>query len=140
MKIELFVDKNHPQVNANIKYVHLTHLQTIDNASCFKIEANDCLDFSLGRDEFLGVIVSKLRYNGILNINGIDLQDVIFHGSTGMLDISQLQKLLYQGKLSADSFEQMRDKLQKLGLTIISYTINQNQYFITAKRLLPPGT
>ena len=134
--IELYVDDQHPQINDNIQYVHLTHIQSVDNASCVELEVNNCLDYALERDEILQVIINKLRYGGILKINGIDLDEIMYNAVAGNINISQLQQLLYSGKMSADTYENTIQKLQQAQLTITNETLNDNQYFITAKRKL----
>ncbi len=136
MKIELYVDDKHPQINDDTKYIHLTHLQSVDNASCMEIEVGNCLDYALERDEILSVLIGKLRYGGILKISGTDLDEIVYNASTGVLNVPQLQQLLYAGKLSADTYENMMQKLQQAKLTIINEELNNNQYFITAKREL----
>ena len=86
-RIELYVSEQHPQLNANVKYLHLTHIQSLDNASCMEIEVGDCLDYALERNELLQIIISKLRYNSILKIEGVDLEDIIYQYSVGQITV-----------------------------------------------------
>ena len=135
-RVELYVSEQHPQINDGIKYIHLTHIQSIDNASCMEIEVGNCLDYALERNEILQVIISKLRYNGTLQINGIDLTEIMYNVVSGNLNLPQVQQLLYAGKLSAGTYENTKQQLQQANLTIINETLVDNQYFFTAKREL----
>ena len=40
-KIELYVDDKHSEINSNVQYLHLTHVQSLDNASCTEIEVGE---------------------------------------------------------------------------------------------------
>ena len=135
-KIELYVDDNHLQINDNVQYMHLTQVQTLENASCMEIDVCSCLDYALERDQILTILINKLRYEGVLKISGVDLNEVIYNYSVGKLSIQQLQQFLYAGRLSADSYENIIQKLKQAQLIIIHSNISDNQYFITAKREL----
>jgi len=135
-RIELYTDKNHPQLNANVNYLHLSQIQTLDNASCLDIEVNNCLDYFLERNEILQTLVNKLRYNGTIKINGIDLEDVAYHTTTGRITIEQSQNLLYTGKTLTSTCEIITNQLKMYGLTIVDSGIDNHNYFITAKRNL----
>lgn len=142
-RIELYVgdqeNSQHPQLNDNVQYVHLTHVQTIDNASCMEIEVGNCLDYVLERDQLLSIIISKLRYGGIIKLNGTNLEEVMYNASVGKLNTPQVQQWLYSGRLSVDSYSAMITKLTQSQLTIINDSFGDNQYFLTAKRELPNG-
>ena len=136
-RIEVYIDDQHPQINDNVQYIHLSHIKSIDNASCIEIEIGNCLDYALERNEILQVAISKLRYNGVLNMNGIDLDEIMYNAVAGKINTQQLQQLLYSGKMSADTYENTINQLQQAQLTITNETLSDNQYFITAKRRLP---
>jgi hypothetical protein len=136
-RIELYINDNYPQINENVQYVHPRHLQSVDNASCMEIEAGNCLDYILERYQVLLSLIEKLRYNGVLKINGINLDDILHKATFGHLNIQQTQQLLYNGRLSADTHRNMIQILQKHGLTVTHEVITDNQYFITAIRPLP---
>ena len=142
-RVELYVgdpeNSQHPQLNDNIQYIHLTHVQTIDNASCMEIEVGSCLDYVLERDQLLSIIISKLRYGGIVKLDGTNLEEVMYNASVGKLNTPQVQQLLYSGRLSADSYSATIAKLKMAQLTILNDNFGNNQYFITAKRELPNG-
>lgn len=137
MKIELYVDNKHPQINSNVTYLHLTQIQNIDNAICTQIKINNCLDYALERDQLLSIIVDKLRYNGILSISGVDLDEVIHCASIGLVTTEELIQLLYAGKMSADTYDNIIQKLVEKKLTIEHQNIDNYQYFVTAIRKLP---
>lgn len=135
-RVEFYIDDQHPQINDNIQYLHLTHAQSLDNAGCIEIDLHNCLDYTMERDQILQIAISKLRYNGVLRINGIDLDMVMYNAISGNLNIQQAQQLLYSGKLSADTYENVVAKLKQAQLTIINESLTDNQYFIAAKREL----
>ena len=135
-RVEFYVDDKHPQINDNIQYLHLTHAQSLDNASCIEVDLHNCLDYTMERDQILQIAISKLRYSGVLRIYGIDLNMVMYNATSGNLNIQQTQQLLYSGKLSADTYENVVAKLKQAQLTIINESLTDNQYFITAKREL----
>ena len=136
-KIELYVNENHPQTNADIQYLHLSHITTVDNASCDDIELNNCLDYALERGEILPVVISKLRYGGVIKISGVDLTTVMEDGSRCIIGLAQIQQLLYAGRMSCDTYENTIAKLKNAQLTILHEVLDDQHYFITAARNLP---
>ena len=114
-------------------------MSSLEDSSCEEIEVGDCLDYKLSRDEFLKNIVKKLRYGGILRINGIDLDEVIYQHSVGDISFIQMQRFLYGGRMNTDFLGGVFNKLKSLGLTVTNSNLNGSQYFIAAERQLPMG-
>ena len=101
-------------------------------------EVGDCLDYVLDRDQLLSIIISKLRYNGVLKIQGVDLQEVMWKFINGFLPIVNVQELLYSVRMSGDTYEDTVAKLKSAKLDITKGLFNDNKYFIEAVRLIQP--
>ncbi len=136
MNIEFFIDENHSQINDNIVYLHISNVNSIEDATCLSIELNNCLDYVLKRQEMLRTVVQKLRIDGVLSLNGIDLDSIAYNYNSGTLNLSQTQQLLYAGRTSIDTLGNMAAQTSAYGLKTIKQTLDNNQYFLKAQRMV----
>jgi len=134
MNTEFYVDEKHPQINDNVVYLHISNINSIDNATCMSIELNDCLDYVQERPQMLQAVVQKLRIDGVLSLTGVDFDAVTYNYDSGLLNLSQAQQLLYFGKTSVDTLGNMTNQIKAHGLKIVKQSLNNNQYFIVAQR------
>src|SRR3990170_1769325 len=81
-----------PDVNAQTIDISNVDADIID-ASCETIYVNDILDFCSNRDAALEVIMTKLKYGGIIYIEGNDLYNISRMIFTKLIDIPSANKL-----------------------------------------------
>lgn len=118
---------------------NLDSLNELTDAVCDSIEVNNILDFIFTKDRnnMLGIIASKLKYNGQISINGNDIHCIATFLENSLMTLDQVNNTLLNGKLSVDSTSSMVTKLETLGLEIVSVSIDGTEYNIIAKRKAP---
>ncbi len=135
MNVEFVVDNNHPQINDNVIYIHISNIESsVEDATCLSIELNNCLDYILKRQEMLQTVIQKLRINGVLSLTGIDLDSISYNYNSGALNLSQAQQLLYAGRMSIDTLGNMVAQTSSYGLKTVKQTLDNNQYFLVVQR------
>ncbi len=117
-------------------HIHYSQLDMVSDASCDHISVGVCLDYLpvQYRIQVLQKILSKLRYEGIIEVEGTDIIEVsrlIYYGGLVSEDMCST---LYNGKQSIDSINNFVNLLEQLGLYIITKQIDGLSYYIKAKR------
>jgi len=143
MKIQLFIPEHKNKISQFEDYVptSLQQLPSLIDASCDGIHIGNCHDFvELNYPEFLQLVVSKLRYNGKLIIEGVDVLSVCYALSFGNIDINEVQSLLFHGKQRCATGNLIADILKSLNLKISQHNNAQYMYSIVAKRTLNEKT
>jgi len=118
----------------NENQVHITKITELMSGSVDKLIVNDALDHIANRVEGLKILVSKLRYEGIIEIRGIDILEIARDMYTCRLTIAEANNLLYDGRESCDSIIGVLELLQKFGLTIMVKQVDNHTYFVRAER------
>ena len=135
MHIQLFLPQfqNSIQKYDNCELVPLTTLPTIKEATCKFIHLGNCCDF-VQTNEVIIEATKKLRYGGKLLIEGTDLIEVMYALFRNVLTLENVQQLLFMGRYSCSTLEQMENLLKQLGLKIVKKRLFQYRYSITAER------
>jgi hypothetical protein len=109
-------------------------LVQIENSTCTRVEVWDVLDYWDDRESLLADLVSKLRYNGEIIIEGLDILEVANKLIIGAIDYNTAKGLLYNGRLECSILEDVQEDLKSHKLTITKATLHNNRYYVTAKR------
>lgn len=117
--------------------ISINQLDEITNASIDDIRLGNTLDYVSNRNDALRDVLSKLRYGGSIEILGVDIYDVGRGLAFCGLDLQEANKLLYEGKQSVDTLQNVTATLQSLELEILIKRIHKYVYFIKAKRPEP---
>ncbi len=114
--------------------VHVNHLDKVAAASVENIRLSTTLDYVEKRGEVLELAVSRLRYGGEIEILGSDIYDVARGLHYAELDLEHADALLYRGRLSIDTLQNVVHQLEELGLSIKIKRIHKYVYFVKATR------
>lgn len=116
--------------------ISLNDMGQIENGSCLKIRANNILDYVAWKDrqDLLKMLVSKLRFNGELSLNGIDLFSISHYIDTGQLSIEEMNLSLLNGRLSTDCMFMVEKSIKDLGMEIIQSKLDGFVFHILSKR------
>ncbi len=119
-----------------LEHIHYSQLDMVSDASCDNINIGSCLDYIpvQYRITILQKILSKLRYNGSVEIDGTDIVEVSRSIYYGGLVGENICVALYNGKQSVDSIGNFSNLLEQFGLHINIKQINGFSYYIKATR------
>ena len=135
MKIQLTLPQQQQvQQFEDCQLCSLESLDSLPNAACTFLYVNNCCDFVPNRQEIFHKIVSKLRYGGEILIEGTDLIEVGYGLSRGLIQTQDVQPLLFGGRYSCSTIDEVQDSLQQLNLQIVNKRLMQYKYSIRAKR------
>lgn len=121
----------------------LTHnnLNDLINTEDGSVEELDCgyiLDKTPldKRDKLLGLILSKIKYNGNVMFNGLDIVDLARRHEIGEIDDDTYLTKLYTDRSSASSLELLSNALVQNGYQLIIKRLDSNlmEYYIHARR------
>ncbi len=118
----------------NENQVHITKITELMDGSVDKLVVNDALDYIVNRTQGIKILASKLRYDGIIEIRGVDILEVARNLYTCRLTIPEINPLLYSGRESCDSIIGVLALLQANGLTVMVKQVDNYSYFIQAER------
>jgi hypothetical protein len=118
----------------NESEVNMNDLDKITAASVDSIRLGTTLDFVEKRDELLEVVASKVRYGGELELLGTDVYDTARGLCFAELDLDGADKLLYNGRQSVDTLQNVVHSLQQLGFEIKIKRIHKYVYFVKCIR------
>ncbi len=118
------------------EHIHYSQLDVVSDASCDEINIGGTLDYIPGphRIAVLQKILSKLRYEGSVEIEGADILAISRGIYYGNLVSDNICALLYNGKNSIDSVSNLVLLLEQRGLPV---TVRQHDgflYYIKHKR------
>ena len=132
MKVKLVLDNQQDKSN---NCLPISQINSLEQASCEHIDVGDCCDFIPTRREAMLAVLSKMRYNGTIDISGVDLTEVGHSFIRGELTLEQAQSLIYNGRTSCTTLSYVVDELKEVGLRIISNRLDDHHYHITAVRI-----
>ena len=110
------------------QYLTMDELHTIKAASCNDLRINNVLDYSNQPELVLSDILSKIRYDGTLHLNGVDLMAVCQQVAVGILNIYQAQELLYKDRLSTRTLETISQQIKQSGFVVKIATLDNSTY------------
>jgi len=116
----------------------INDLQDVENSSCLSINLNNVLDsveFN-ARFEVVKLAISKLRYNGILNIDGVDIICLSNYILGHLINLEQANSYLLSN-VSLDSIYNMSTKIKLLNMGIEETGLDGFYYKIKARRKTP---
>ena len=109
-------------------------IQEVSDGSCDNLFMGEVLEYTPDPRAFLDICIKKLRYGGSLVVNGRDLDIMIRDCWAKRLTTDQLRSLIYSGKSSVWSMNEICQMLSDSGLEIQKKDILQYDYTIGAKR------
>lgn len=118
----------------NTTSIDIVSLDTLEDASCDQIYVQHTLDYVLDRDNVMLTILQKMRHGGTIQIIGTEIIKVARDTITQEIDITQINQLLYNNKLSISSLYNVSKTLNSHKLTILSMRQDGYSYSITAQR------
>lgn len=130
----------HPNTNSFVQNdevaVPIQNLSSVDDATCLSIHLSDCMDYIPPQERYklLGNAIKKLRHGGELTISGTDILAVAQQINSFMLSIDKANSILYQGRLSSDSVNNVLNNVQSMGLELINVKIDGVFYSIKTRR------
>jgi hypothetical protein len=145
MKLYINVDKQplngYKNINLATDTIDLQNLNTIcEQAEATEIILDNVLEYINFKniDDFIFKIYTRLRLNGKMVINFVNLSMVIDDFTNGLLNCQGLNSILYGvgniRKTSMSDSSKIESILQNLGLQIESIEINRYNNTIIAKR------
>jgi hypothetical protein len=112
------------------------NLDEIPNHSLEQIFISDLLDGYVDRDIYsiLNTVISKLKHNGILHIQSLDLEQFCVYMNHRIIGIER-KSILYNNRINIQSLSSLCDILIKnSNITILSRKyVNGFEYYIEAK-------
>ena len=136
MKISIVYNRHEKPENSEYIEVHHSELQYISDSTIKEIKIIDTLDYVDLPEELISVAISKLRYGGKLIISGYDIYLISQKILSGKLNIEEIRKMLYNGRINISEFENIKSLIIKSGLNIelINLSIETNKYLIIARK------
>lgn len=134
MKVKIILNQPLANIPDDITQISIQRLDDIQSSTCTELDIGDCLDYILERDRCFMELASKLRYNGIFKISGIDIVETSRLLISGKLRYTDAINLLYGGKLSTATLEHMCELCQMAKLSITYKNLGEYQYTIIATR------
>ena len=136
MKITILHPQSTTVVDNDSVRVSVTDLDSIEPSSCLSINMADCMDYMPydKRDDFLELVVSKLRKGGKLFISGTDLYTIGYNIVHVLDDVNKLNAALFNGRLSAETLWDLCNKLKRLGITVKNMKIDGLYYSVVSIR------
>lgn len=132
------------EYKVNIGKEDLPGYWNTDNLLLDEVETNQAteilVDLSLGRVpvdqvvEIMKVWIKKLRKGGKLILNDLDIQQISKAVISKKNTIPQLNHLLYDGRVSCLTLEDVSDILRNLGLRILKKSLVEFEYSVEAIR------
>lgn len=116
---------------------------TVKNASCTNIICDDVINYVIHEQlaNFLQIVTSKLRKNGVITITGTDCFEVCRAFMNGEIDIATYNTLVFGSgnhpwaySSGISSIVQIEGILKELGITIISLSLEKHKYVISGVR------
>lgn len=115
-----------------------------DDISLSNVETNQCtelvIDLALGRipiDKIRGVMnnwISKLRYGAKIVINDLDILQLSKAVITKKTSVMEINKLLYNDRVSCLTLEDTCELIKSLGLNITRKSLVEFEYSVEAER------
>lgn len=102
------------------------------------IDVNNLLD-SVPHNERVTTLVNvakKIRYEGLLEIAGTDLGEVLRAYRQGYIELDKVNELILSGRQSVGTAESVIDQLKQLNFKIMNVRVNHYMYYIQAQRCL----
>ena len=130
----------HPAINRvklnDEQPVNMEAIGEIPDASCSKIQLNNILDYiaNKDRDRALAAALSKLKIEGEIYLNGIDFLAAGNFIANGLISLDEVNQNIFNGKMSVDHINKVKDKLTQAGLEIVKVNMEGFSYNIIAKR------
>lgn len=121
-------------VTNNDKVLHYEQLDSIQDSSILSINLQNTLDYIDNRPICLQKCIQKLRKNGTLELEGLDVLEIAKQVVIGQLTIDDINKLLYNNKKSIDNLFKLLNYLSELSMTIIDKRLNNCTYYIKAQK------
>jgi len=133
MKIEIV--KEIKVEGGGYQQMKLESAVNLEPSTCDEIIVGDILDYTNNKGQVFQQLVSKLKYNGIINLSGISLDIICNEYNNGQLTPYEMTELLYNGKTSTDTLYGIINMCQHYGLEIILEDITQYKYIVSAKKV-----
>lgn len=133
MKIEIV--KEIKAEGGGYQQMKLESAISLEPSTCDEIIVGDILDYTNNKGQVFQQLVSKLKYNGIINLSGINLDIVCSEYNNGQLTPFEMTELLYNGKTSIDTLYGVVNMCQHFGLEVILEDITQYKYIVSAKKV-----
>lgn len=112
----------------------LEDINQLEDSICTELYVGDVLDYCVNRNEVLVMLIKKLRYGGTIIINGVDIYTMALQLYTGVINGQQATQMLYSGRQSASTMEDVCSILRQCSTHILNVNISQHIYSITAHR------
>ena len=131
MKISLYIDG---QTNPVPGYepVEISKLEDIVRSSCDSIILDETLAYLT--TEFIPAILSRVRLNGSIIINGTDINEVARGIMVRLIDSQKLNSLLGAGRQLLFSADDIEALLKNNGFKIINKRVNHYKYSVIGVR------
>ena len=137
MRVSIYVEnKSLPSCSAitpDLECVPHTKVETLPSAVFDEIELIDVLEYD-DRDNILSIVLSKLRHNGMLKIQGTDAMQVVKVLNHGGMDLESASAGMLNGRMRLTSVHKLRESLERFGMETIFTTVSGIRYLIEAKR------
>lgn len=112
----------------------LDNIQKIEDSICTELYVGNILDYYANRQDLLVMLIKKVRYNGIIIINGDDLYDIVQKFYLGKITNEQANAMFFSGKQSLDTPEHLSKLIKMYGYTVDIINIENGKYSIQARR------
>ncbi len=113
---------------------NMNELEKVPAAIATELLCEDVLDFVPNRLEFLGKLLSKLRYGGKISLVGIDIDEVARSLMNRQINVDVAANFLYSGRLSGSCVGDMTNILEQNGIKVLTTRLQNNHYYILAER------
>lgn len=131
-KIALFINNKtvpHPEYQP----VEIHQIQFIESGSVDDLFCN-CLEYFSNPEQLLIDIVKKIKYGGILTIEGIEIYDVVRDILVGIIQPVDINSWLYNGRQSTVSSIQICGFFKQAGFTVLNKDVDNKHYLVRAQR------
>lgn len=134
--MKLIITHTEPQTDEEL---HISQAKDIVDNSVNHLIVGDSLDYIGNRLENLKILLSKLRFDGIIEISGLDIFAFARAVYTAGPTLPTINRALYDGRQSVSSLIGILELLKeaKLDIEIKQLDTELYSYYIKAKRCLP---
>lgn len=121
----------------NTEKISIDDLKDIENDSVDTVYIQDLLDtvFPEQQADIIQEIKNKIKNSGIIHIQAPDLKQLCSSVSTGAIDLSLAQMVLYKDRIFTHTAKNIKDILEHNSLIILSQKyINIFEYHFVVKK------
>lgn len=107
----------------------------LENSVCTDIMIDGTLEYL--NNDYFPLVLKKLRYGGKVTIIGSELNSVIRAYELGNIQLEQFNGFIAGGRIQTMPVSLLLEKIKAAGLNVMTVSLQNLKYYVTAERPLP---